>query len=62
MSLKAFHIVFIAISSLMAFGLGAWGVQVPANPAAAVIGFGAGLALLSYGVWFWRKLKQEGML
>ena len=62
MSLKAFHILFIVISSLMAFGLGAWGVQRLASPVVAAVGFGAGLVLVSYGVWFWRKLKHEGLL
>ncbi len=62
MSLKEFHILFIVISSLMAFGLGAWGLQVPGHPVAAAVGFGAGLALVGYGVWFWRKLKNEGLL
>ncbi len=62
MSLKAFHILFIVISSLMAFGLGAWSLQGPGDPVIAAVGFGAGIALVSYGVWFWRKLKHEGLL
>ena len=61
MSLKAFHIVFIAITSLLSFLVGGWAISGGAKPSVALIGFGAGIALVSYGVWFWRKIKREGL-
>ena len=61
MSLKAFHIVFIVVSSLLAFSLGAWGVKTGLSPTVAILGFGSGAALVCYGIWFWRKLKHEGL-
>lgn len=61
MSLKAFHIVFIVVSTLLAFSVGVWAVRGQAGAAAAVLGFGAAAALVCYGVWFWRKIKHEGL-
>lgn len=64
MSLKAFHIVFIVFSTLLAVGTGAWCVWVdlvegaPVYLAGALASFGAALALIVYGVWFYRKMKR----
>lgn len=68
MSLKAFHIVFIAVSALLAIGFGVWEVLrylESGNPlvlAAAVGSFVVGAALVVYGVRFLRKLKHVGYL
>ncbi len=62
MSLKAFHIVFISASSLLAFSLGVWALRGPdSNFVVALIGFGACAAMICYGIWFLRKLKREGV-
>jgi L-ascorbate metabolism protein UlaG (beta-lactamase superfamily) len=64
MSLKAFHIVFITFSTLLAFGLGVWCIWVnlvegrPVYLAGAVGSFLSAVALIVYGVWFWRKMKR----
>ena len=64
MSLKAFHIVFIIFSTLLALGVAAWCVWVnlvegpPIYLAGAIASFGAAIALMIYGVWFYRKMKR----
>jgi hypothetical protein len=64
MSLKGFHIVFIIFSTLLALGIGAWCVWVdlvegaPIYLAGAICSFVVALALVVYGVWFYRKMKR----
>ncbi|HEY2801475.1 MAG TPA: hypothetical protein VGI85_12825 [Chthoniobacterales bacterium] len=64
MSLKAFHIVFITFSTLLAFGCGIWCLWVnriepaPGYVFGAVCAFAAAVALIVYGCWFWRKMKR----
>lgn len=65
MSLKAFHIVFIVSSVLLAVGFGIWAAR-----EYSAVGDGAMLAMSSgsfvsavvltvYGRWFLRKLKAQ---
>ena len=64
MSLKGFHIVFIIFSMLLALGIGAWCVWVdlvegaPIYLAGAICSFVIAVALVVYGVWFYRKMKR----
>jgi len=64
MSLKAFHIIFIICSTLLAIGLGAWCVWVnlvegiPIYLAGAIGSFLSAIALVVYGIWFYRKMKR----
>jgi hypothetical protein len=64
MSLKGFHIVFIIFSTLLALGIGGWCVWVdlvegaPIYLAGAICSFVVAVALLVYGVWFYRKMKR----
>jgi hypothetical protein len=64
MSLKAFHIVFVVFSTLLAFGCGAWCLWIDSVTATqtylvgAILSFVAALALIVYGCWFWRKMKR----
>ncbi len=64
MSLKGFHIVFITFSTLLALGVGAWCIWVnlvegvPIYLAGAIGSFGAAVALVVYGIWFYRKMKR----
>ena len=64
MSLKGFHIVFITFSTALAFVLGIWCIRVnlaegaPVYLAGAIGSFAAAVALIVYGVWFYRKMKR----
>jgi hypothetical protein len=64
MSLKAFHIVFIVFSTLLAIGTGAWCVWIdlfegaPIYLAGAIASFAAAIVLIIYGVWFYKKMKR----
>ncbi len=66
MSLKIFHLVFIALSILMAAMVGGWGVNrylVDGRQGALVLGiafFLAGAGLLVYGVKVMRKFREIG--
>jgi len=64
MSLKAFHFIFVIFSTLLALGVGAWCVGVnlvegaPVYLAGAIASFASAVALVIYGVWFYRKMKR----
>lgn len=68
MSLKAFHIVFIALSVLLAFGFSVWALQSYAEAdnggflIVAVLSFCSGIGLILYGVRFLKKLKHVSFL
>jgi len=59
-SLKSFHILFITMASLLAFGFGAWALspQLAASyRALGVVSLVLGAGLIVYGVWFLRKIR-----
>ena len=64
MSLKAFHIVFIIVSTLLALGTGVWCLWVnlvvgaPIYVAGAAASFLVAILLMVYGFWFYRKMKR----
>jgi hypothetical protein len=64
MSLKAFHIVFIVFSTLLALGVGGWCIWVdlvegaPIYLAGAICSFVVAVALIIYGIWFYWKMKR----
>ena len=66
MSLKIFHLVFIALSVLMAAVVGGWGVNrylVDGSSSGLTLGLGffvAGAAMLVYGVKVMRKFREIG--
>ncbi len=69
MSLKAFHVIFITVSSLMLFGFGAWMLRAyrgpegaPSDLVWAVVGLVAGVGLLVYEGFFLKKLKNVSYL
>lgn len=68
MSLKAFHIVFVFVSTLLCLGFGAWAImkyRSDGDIAALVCGVGAvggGVGLMVYGRWFLRKLQGVSYL
>jgi hypothetical protein len=64
MSLRAFHIVFITVSTLLALGVGGWCLWInsvegaPIFRIGAMFSFAAAVGLIVYGVWFYRKMKR----
>jgi len=64
MSLKGFHILFIIFSTLLALGTGFWCIWVeltvgePVYRTGAIVSFAVAVALVVYGVWFYRKMKR----
>lgn len=68
MSLKAFHIVFVVVSTLLAAGFGAWAIRefrTDGSTSTLVIGISSLLgcvALIVYGRWFLRKLSDISYL
>ena len=65
MSLKTFHIFFISISVLLAFGFGVWSYIAYSNAGNVINLIGAilsvvfGVGLIFYGSWFLRKMKKD---
>ena len=68
MSLKAFHIVFITVSTLLFVGFGVWSLRMYQHNGGIVnLAFGIGslvgaLALVIYGRYFLKKLKSVSYL
>jgi hypothetical protein len=68
MSLKAFHIVFIVASILLAFFFGAWllhdfaATRQAAELIVGILSILAGLGLIAYGKSILRKLKHISYL
>lgn len=68
MSLKAFHVAFVTISTLLAVFVTAWAVhrlQAGGGTALWVMAILAGLGALGlpvYGVWFLGKTKDMSLL
>ena len=66
MSLKIFHLIFIALSVLLAAVVGGWGVsRYLADGGVSALGLGiaffvAGATLLVYGVRVVRKFREVG--
>ena len=64
MSLKSFHLLFIACASALAFLFGAWLLSTPSLAGAARIAavgaaFAVGLGLVGYEAWFLRYTRGE---
>ena len=68
MSLKAFHIVFVVVSTVLAFGFAAWSFgQYQETRGLVELGFGfgsllAGVSLIVYGRYVLKKLKHISYL
>jgi len=68
MSLKAFHIVFVTISTILCIGFGWWAIRdYNLNQETMSLVFGSlslagAIALVIYGRWFLRKLKGVSYL
>ncbi|HEU5124086.1 MAG TPA: hypothetical protein VFW05_08495 [Verrucomicrobiae bacterium] len=68
MSLKAFHLIFVTALSSLAFGCSAWKFKVYADESArpdllwAIAALLGGVAVLVYGKYFLKKLKNVSFL
>ena len=68
MSLKAFHVIFITASALLAFGFGAWMLRAHADGGTTsdlvygIVSLAVGLGLVVYEGFFIRKLKNVSYL
>ena len=68
MSLKAFHLVFIVASIVLAFGFGAWLADRffseggALNLIFAMVSFAAGVGLIFYERYFLKKTRDVGYL
>jgi hypothetical protein len=68
MSLKAFHVLFISVSTILSFGVAGWAFrqyQALGETGHLLFGVGgvvSGLALLVYGHFFLKKLKNISYL
>jgi len=64
MSLKGFHVFFIAVCLLLSLGFGVWGLRdfrESGTASSLYLGLGsfaAAVILGIYGLWFLRKLKK----
>ena len=67
MSLKAFHIFFIAVSILLGMFVGGWGVRQylmndsSGSLALGVLFFASAFVLLAYGLKFIQKVEELGI-
>ncbi len=61
MSLKALHLIFVTLLTMLSFGCSAWAFQAGSvmGGAAALVG---GMFVIVYGVYFLRKLKNISYL
>lgn len=68
MSLKAFHVFFICVSTVLSAGFGLWAVREylrsgdVLNLAMGIGSFAGGTSLIWYSKWFLRKLKHVSYL
>jgi hypothetical protein len=69
MSLKAFHILFIILATILALGFGAWAITQYSRGQASGLDLGLGIVslilvpvLIAYGRYVLRKLKNVSYL
>jgi hypothetical protein len=58
MSLRAFHILFIIVSILLAAGCAVWGFANGLNPAFGIVSAAISAGLVVYGVYFFKKSRR----
>ena len=68
MSLKAFHIIFVALATVLSMCFGLWVLRQHSDaPSVGLLAVAVGsmafaAILIVYGVWFLRKLKAVSFL
>ncbi len=66
MSLKAVHIFFVTVATLIAAGFGWWSIEQYSVTGGAgdlllmILALAAAISLPVYGVWFLKKMKKVG--
>jgi hypothetical protein len=58
MSLKAFHIIFIILATLLAAGCALWSYVNHATAAFGIVSAIVAVALVIYGIWFLKKSRK----
>lgn len=58
MSLRAFHILFIILSALLAAGCAWWAFSNEAAPAFGIISAAVAVGLVIYGIFFLKKTRN----
>ena len=61
MSLKAFHLIFVTLMTLLSFGCAAWAFN-EGSAQWGWVGIAAGIAVIIYGIYFLKKLKRISYL
>ena len=61
MSLKAFHLIFVALLTSLSFGCAAWAFN-NGRPGWGAVGIVAGIFVILYGIYFLKKLKKISYL
>jgi len=61
MSLKAFHLVFVTLLTMLSFGCAAWAFNA-GRPLFGAAGIAAGILVIVYGIYFLKKLKKVSYL
>jgi hypothetical protein len=61
MSLKAFHLIFVTLLTSLSFGCAAWAFS-DGRFLPGVAGIVAGIAVIFYGVYFLKKLRNVSYL
>jgi hypothetical protein len=68
MTLKAFHVVFIALATVTAAGFGVWSLHAfltqrgIGNLLLGALSLAVAVGLVVYGVWFLKKMKDVSYL
>ena len=61
MSLKAFHLIFVTLLTVLSLGFAAWGFTGD-HPLLGIAGVGAAILVVFYGIYFLKKLKNISYL
>ena len=65
MNIKIFHIFFIVLSTILAFGFGFWSWMGPflenktLDGLVSFVSFAIGIGLMTYGVHVWKKFQKD---
>lgn len=62
MSLRFFHIVFIALAAVLAAAVGVWSLGDGGAASFGALCLAAAVALIGYAVWYVRKTKGQSLI
>ena len=61
MSLKAFHLIFVTLLTVLSFGFAVWAFN-SGRPVFGAAGIATGILVITYGIYFLKKLKKISYL